>query len=288
MIDDAIVVVENVFRHLTDGETGHKAVLNASAEIAAPMISSTLTTIVVFLPLVLLAGVAGAFFTALAVTLAIALTVSLVLALLVSPSLCAAFLKPRPQGHEHGRFFGGLLSAYERLLGLGLGKRWIMPVSAAVIIALTLLLATRLGTGFMPTMDEGAFVLDYLTPPGTSLAESDRILKQIDRILDKTPEVSTYSRRTGEELGFAMTEPNRGDYSVTLKPRPRRGIEDVMNDIRSKVDERVPGVETDFILVLQDLIGDLAGASSPVEVKLLRAGPGPVGCFGGESRCRAR
>lgn len=268
MIDDAIVVVENVFRHLSKGETPDRAVQSAAAEIAAPMISSTLTTIVVFLPLVLLAGVAGAFFTALAVTLTIGLMVSLILALLVSPSLCAAFLKVPETGHEHGRFFGHIIVWYEGLLKTALTKRWVLPTAAISIIALTVLLATRLGTGFMPTMDEGSFVLDYNTPAGTSLAESDRILTQIDRILKETPEVTTFSRRTGEELGFAMTEPNRGDYSVVLKPRPRRRIDDVMNDIRTKIAERVPGVDTELIMVLQDQIGDLAGAANPVEVKL--------------------
>lgn len=268
MIDDAIVVVENVFRHLSRGETPDKAVVSASAEIAAPMISSTLTTIVVFLPLILLAGVAGAFFTALAVTLTIGLMVSLILALLVSPSLCAAFLKVPERGHEHGRFFEAIIAWYEKVLKTALSVRWVLPTVSISIIALTLVLATQLGTGFMPTMDEGSFVLDYNTPPGTSLVESDRILTQIDRILKQTPEVTTFSRRTGEELGFAMTEPNRGDYSVVLKRGPRRGIEDVMDDIRTKVAERVPGVDTDFIMVLQDQIGDLAGAAKPVEVKL--------------------
>lgn len=268
MIDDAIVVVENVFRHLGRGETRDKAVMNASAEIAAPMISSTLTTIVVFLPLVLLGGVSGAFFTALAVTLAISLAVSLILALLVSPSLCAAFLRTREGAREHGRLFERLIGSYEKALKLGLDRRWIMPTVAACVIALTCLLGTRLGTGFMPAMDEGSVILDYWTPPGTSLQESDRVLKQIDAILKETPEVLTYSRRTGSELGFAMTEPNRGDYSITLKPYPRRGIEEIIDGMRTKIAERVPGVDIEFIQVLQDLIGDLAGASTPVEVKL--------------------
>src|SRR3989441_1009171 len=153
VIDDAIVVVENVVRHLAAGESKLAAVQKASSEIAAPMISSTLTTVVVFLPLVFVAGVAGAFFTALAVTLTIALMVSLGLALLVSPSMCAAFLRVQPGAREHGRLFERALHVYERLLRLGLRRHWIMPVSAVVIVGLTLFFATRLGSGFMPTMD---------------------------------------------------------------------------------------------------------------------------------------
>lgn len=268
VIDDAIVVVENVFRHLSHGESREGAVQSAAAEIAAPMISSTLTTIVVFLPLVLLSGVAGAFFTALAVTLAIALSVSLVLALLVSPSMCAAFLKTRTGDREHGRLFERFIESYESLLRVLLRRRWVLPTGAVMVVALTLVMATGLGTGFMPSMDEGAFVLDYVTPPGTSLTESDRVLRQIEQIVRDTPEVATYSRRTGTELGFFITEPNSGDFAVTLKQGSRRNIEEVMDDIRTRIAERVPGVDVEFVMVLQDLIGDLAGAPQPVEIKL--------------------
>jgi CzcA family heavy metal efflux pump len=270
VIDDAIVVVENVFRHLGSGVDRFEAVRQAANEIAAPMISSTLTTVVVFLPLVLLSGVAGAFFTALAMTLAIALMVSLALALLVSPSLCAAFLANRAGAGEHkeGRLLSGLIHLYEKLMKLGLRRRWLMPVSASVLIGLTVIIGNRLGTGFMPTMDEGSFILDYVTPPGTSLAESNRLLKSIEDILKETPEVAAYSRRTGTELGFTITEPNVGDFAVMLKEGRRRNIEKIIDEIREKVTSTVPGVDVDFIQVLQDLIGDLEGSPSPVEIKL--------------------
>jgi multidrug efflux pump subunit AcrB len=215
-----------------------------------------------------LGGVAGAFFTALAVTLTIALLVSLILALLVSPSLCAAFLRPQPGASEHGRFFERVIRLYERVLRLGLRRRWVMPVVAVIIAGVTLSLATRLGSGFMPAMDEGAFILDYWTPPGTSLTESDRLLLQIEQILKETPEVGGFSRRTGTELGFFITEANCGDFAVTLKPGRRRNIEAVMDSVRDEIAEKVPGVDVDFVQVLQDLIGDLSGAPAPVEVKL--------------------
>ena len=269
VIDDAIVVVENVFRHLSEGQSRDEAVRSAASEISAPMISSTLTTVVVFLPLVLVSGVAGAFFTALAITLTIALMVSLGLALTVSPSLCAAFLKTRVGQPEYGRIFGRVLWIYDRALRWCLRNRlWFLPLSVAIAIAGTLFFGTRLQTGFMPTMDEGAFVLDFWTPPGTSLAESDRLLRKIDAILQETPEVLSFSRRTGTELGFAITEPNRGDYAVMLKENRKRDIEAVIEEVRGKVAEAAPGVDVEFIQVLQDLIGDLAGAPNPVEIKL--------------------
>jgi CzcA family heavy metal efflux pump len=269
VIDDAIVVVENIVRHLAQGETRENAIQRASREIGAPMISSTLTTVVVFLPLAFLEGVAGAFFTALAVTLTISLMVSLLLALFVSPGLCAAFLVARPGAPEHGRLFERVLVAYDSLLRVCMRRRAIiLPLGIAVIIGATLFFASRLGAGFMPEIDEGTFILDYWTPPGTSLEESDRLLQKIDTILKETPEVQNYSRRTGTELGFAITEPNRGDYTVTLKSNRHRAITAVMDEIREKVNAEIPGVDTDFLQALQDLIGDLSGAPAPVQIKI--------------------
>ncbi len=268
VIDDAIVVVENVFRHLAHGESPEAATRIASGEILAPMISSTLTTVVVFLPLTLAAGIAGAFFTALAVSLTLALMVSLALAMFVSPSMCAAFLRVRPGAPEHGRLFDKTLEFYEKSLRFGIRHRWLLPVGIAVIVPVTVFFASHLGTGFMPSMDEGAFVLDYHTPPGTSLDESDRLIKKIEGVLKETPEIDSYSRRTGTELGFAITEPNKGDFAITLKQKRKRGIDEVIDDVRQRVAAAAPGVDVDFSQVLQDLIGDLSGAPSPVEIKL--------------------
>ena len=267
VIDDAIVVVENVFKHLTPGVSLVDAVVAASQEIARPMISSTLTTVVVFLPLSLLQGVAGAFFTALALTLCIALIVSLVLALLLSPSLCAAFLKANNE-HKMGPVFRGILSGYRKALGLTFRAKWLVPLGGIAILVATYFIGSGLQTGFMPEMDEGAFVLDYVMPPGTSLDESDRILKKVDALLMATPEVESFSRRTGTELGFSITEPNRGDYAVMLKRHRTKSIDDVIKDLRKEITEQVPGPDVDFSQVLQDLIGDLAGAPAPIDIKL--------------------
>ena len=268
VIDDAIVVVENVFRHMTVGETVASAVQSAASEIAAPMISSTMTTVVVFLPLVLLEGVAGAFFSALAITLAIALIVSLALALLASPSLCAAFLRNRAGQKEHGRLFERFLKGYERLLRWTLRNGWSAAVVAILAVGTIAILGPKLTTGFMPAMDEGAFVLDYLSPPGTTLEESNRLLVKVDQILKETPEIDVFSRRTGTELGFSITEPNKGDYAVMLKKDRKRSIDEVISEVRSKVQAAAPGLDIDFVQVLQDLIGDLAGDPAPIEIKL--------------------
>lgn len=267
VIDDAIVVVENVVRHLASDQPVAQVVQKATAEIAAPMVSSTLTTVVVFLPLALLQGVAGAFFIALAVTLSLALMVSLALALLLSPTLCASFLKSHPE-RPHGRMMGGLLHAYEATMRWGLKRVWIVPIIAVSLLSMTYFLSTKLGTGFMPEMDEGAFVLDYHTPAGTSLEESDRLLKKVDDIFKGTPEIGTYSRRTGTELGFSITEAHRGDYAVMLKTDRHRSIDKVMDEVRDRITNEIPGLNVEFVQVLQDLIGDLAGTPAPIEVKL--------------------
>jgi CzcA family heavy metal efflux pump len=267
VIDDAIVVVENVFKHIATGQPLIDAVQAASGEIARPMISSTITTVVVFLPLSLLQGVAGAFFSALALTLTIALMVSLFLALFASPSLCAAFLNAR-SGHKEGRLFIKFLNLYERLLRWTLRHKLVVPIGAILILAGTVAIGQRLKSGFMPEMDEGAFVLDYNTPPGTSLEESDRLLRKVDKILEATPEISTFSRRTGTELGFSITEPNRGDYAIMLKPDRKRKIDEVISDVRSQITGNISGLDVDFTQVLQDLINDLAGDPSPIDIKL--------------------
>src|SRR5439155_12325275 len=133
---------------------------------------------------------------------------------------------------------------------------------------LTVFFGLNLGSGFMPDMDDGAFVLDYWTPPGTTLSESNRLLQQIEQMLKETPEVEAYSRRTGTELGFAITEPNRGDFAITLKRGRRPNIEAVMDALRVKITAEIPGLDVDFVEILQDLIGDLAGAPDPIEIKL--------------------
>jgi len=264
VIDDAIVVVENVFKHLQPGVTVPQAVQLASNEIARPMISSTLTTVVVFLPLSLLQGVAGAFFSALAITLTIALLVSLALALFASPSLCAAFLKKK-SGEEHA---GIGVKLYQKVLTASLKRKYVVFISAILLLFGTVFIAQRLQTGFMPEMDEGAFILDFKTDPGTSLAETDRLLNKVDSILESTPDIKSFSRRTGTELGFSITEPNTGDYAVMMKASGRRNINDVIGEIRTKIQRQVPGLDVDFSQVLQDLIGDLSGSPAPIEVKL--------------------
>ena len=286
VIDDAVVITENVARHLALTGERHRAVREALAELVWPVTTSTLTTVVVFLPLGLLEGVVGQFFVALSITLTIAVLVSLLLAMTLIPLLCARYLKAEPLEETTvstnptgvaGRVGWWIARGLDSL-----SERYARGLSAAlrhprrgILVGVLLLLAgigiwTTVGTGFLPEMDEGAFVLDYVVPGGTSLPETDRQLRIVEGILARIPEVSATSRRTGAEMGLYATAQNTGDIVVRLVPQGRRSrdIFAVMDEVRSKVNQAVPRLRIEFVQILSDVINDLAGAARPVEIKL--------------------
>ncbi len=295
VIDDAIVVVENIYTHRARGESLHDAVQRAVSEITVPIIGSTVTPVVVFLPLTLLTGVTGVFFRSLALTMAVALLTSLVLALSFTPVLAERFIKPkrrsigeedslsglevegelaaeeREASREQGRLLRAIVRRYEWLLGKALDNRAAVLGVCVVVVALSYFAYLNLGSEFLPELDEGAFVLDYFTPPGTSLAETDRILKRVEEMLKDTPEVESYSRRTGLQLGLFITEPNTGDFLVKLKSDRKRSTEEVKDDLRKEIASALPPPVMDRVElpgILGDLIGDLTSEPQPVEIKL--------------------
>jgi CzcA family heavy metal efflux pump len=269
VIDDAIVIVENIHRHLSAGETPDAAADHGTQELVGAVIGSTLTTVVVFIPLGLLQGMVGQFFSALSLTLSAAVLLSLVYALLFIPVPAARFLRAKPAGkddHDHG----WLARRYESFLR-GAVARPIVVIAVTVIAAVIGgLLYFRLETGFLPEMDEGGYVIDYLTPTGTSLAETDQMVRRIEAVLTDTPEVAGFTRRTGTEMGMFATEQNSGDILVRLKPRGQRhrSADEVISEQRDKFAEALPGVEVEFVQLLQDMLGDLQGTPEPIEVKL--------------------
>jgi multidrug efflux pump subunit AcrB len=298
VIDDAIVVVENIYTHLARGQGRREAVQRAISEITVPIIGSTVTPVVVFLPLTLLTGVTGVFFRSLALTLAVALLTSLVLALTFTPVLAERFVRVKRKKGEaveetdsavltpgddgwvleesveeeeeekSGAILGAIIRKYEWVLGHALNNRWLVVALAGVVLLFSYLLYSRLGSEFLPAFDEGAFVLDYTAPPGTSLAETDRMLLHIEEMLKETPEVESYSRRTGLQLGLAITEPNTGDFLVKLKNSRSRSTEEVIDDLREQVESSEPALEIEFVGILADLIGDLTSSPSPIEIRL--------------------
>lgn len=270
IIDDAIVMVEHVIRRLR-GHPGehHGIVWSAAAEFTRPLAGSSMATIVIFVPLAFLSGVTGEFFKALSLTMAASLVISLLIAWLAVPILADHFLGAKDaRAEEGGSLARSLGKGYTRLM------KHLLPRPLGVLVGVLPVLAgawfayQHVGSGFMPTMDEGGFILDYRAAPGTSLSETDRLVKQVEAVLQSTPEVETYARRTGLQLGGGLTEANEGDLFVRLKEGPRRDIEDVIDDVRLRVEATVPGLEIEMMQLMEDLIGDLTAVPQPIEIKL--------------------
>ncbi|HKK04962.1 MAG TPA: efflux RND transporter permease subunit [Gammaproteobacteria bacterium] len=276
IIDDAIVMIENIVRHLrrpADGEGGsaahHTRIREAAREFVHPLTGSSASTIIIFVPLAFLGGVTGAFFKALSLTMASALIISYLVAWLAIPLLADHLLSEADAAREdEGPLTRRLHAAYRRLMAATLRRPLWLLVGVVPFLALGYLAYQHVGSGFMPKMDEGGFVLDYQAAPGTSLRETDRLLRQVEAILEKTPEVASYSRRTGAQLGGGITEAREGDFFVRLKPPPRRSVEAIMDSLRDKIHRQVPGLDIDMAQLMEDLIGDLTAVPQPIEIKL--------------------
>jgi multidrug efflux pump subunit AcrB len=288
VIDDAIVVVENVVLHREAGQQRLEAIHSALKEITVPLIGSTITPIVVFLPLISIAGVTGLFFRALAVTIAVALLTSLALALTWTPTLSRYLLRKHEsttvldntpasmteqllQAEEaslQGRF-GVVVRFYERALNFALARPWWIVLGCVVLVAAAFLSYSTVGSDLLPEMEEGGFILDYFAPAGSSLDETNRMIGHVEQMLRSLPEVESTSRRTGMELGLAtVTEANRGDIAVKLKPDAKRNFEEISSELRDQIAKEEPALDVEFVQVLQDMIGDLSNSPDPVQIKL--------------------
>jgi CzcA family heavy metal efflux pump len=286
VIDDAIVVVENIVLHRDAGQPRLQAIHSALREITVPLVGSTVTPIVVFLPLISMAGVEGVFFRALAVTVAAALLTSLFLALSWTPNLSQYFISSRARGTGKdgaftaerlmeaeeaslGTFFRRVIGFYERALKFALERPTRVALMSVGLVAGAYFSYRVMGSDLLPAMDEGGFILDYLSPPGTSLQETNRMLLDVDHILNSIPEVESTTRRTGLQLGLAaVTEANTGDFTVTLKQKRSRSVDEVIEEVREKIAQREPALDVEFAQLLQDMIGDLSNAPEPVQIKL--------------------
>ena len=290
VIDDAIVVVENIAVHREAGESRIGSVRKAIHEISRPLFFSTITPVIVFLPLVSVTQVTGSFFRALAVTMTVALLTSLLLALTFTPALSIQLgskVAPHsappessagdetPKGlfaglrRRGGDAFRRLLHYHERVLAWSFQRPLALLAVCVVLILAGYFSYQGLGSDLLPALDEGAFVLDYFTPAGTSLTETNRILDHVDQILRGIPEVSITSRRTGLQMGLAaVTEANTGDFTVRLKADRSRAIDEVMADARAQIHAAEPSLDMEFIQILQDMIGDLSNSPEPIQIKL--------------------
>jgi CzcA family heavy metal efflux pump len=282
IIDDAIVMAEHIVRRLhtasveragrtigADGERidAESRILAATDEFTKPLVGSSLSTILIHIPPAFLIGVTGAFFAALSLSMASALVISFFVAWLAIPILAARLLRRQDVAH-HTPGESDRRRVYPAMMRRVLGFPWLVLLLIVPLLAVGYLAYNRLASGFMPALDEGGFVIDYVAPPGTSLTEADRMLRKVESILHHTAEVDATSRRTGFALGEDLAEANNGDIFVHLKPLPRRPIDEVMDDVRKEIEHEVPGLEVELLQLTEDLIGDLTGQPEPVVVNL--------------------
>ncbi|HEX4597234.1 MAG TPA: efflux RND transporter permease subunit [Burkholderiaceae bacterium] len=274
IIDDAIVMVEHIVRRQTCDSGAATGVLAAAAEFTKPLAGSSAATIVIFVPLAFLSGVSGAFFKALSLTMASGLLFSFVTTWLAVPLAAERMLRTAtPEQHASARIASWLNRNYSALSSWLLQRPIVAVVGVVPLLAGGWLAFSAVGTGFMPAMDEGGFVLDYYSNPGTALSETDRLLRQVEAILAATPEVDTWSRRTGAGLGGDLNEANKGDYFIRLKSSARRPIDEIMTELRHKIATQVPGLNVEMAQLMEDLIGDLTAVPQPIEVKLFADDP---------------
>jgi multidrug efflux pump subunit AcrB len=292
VIDDAIVVVENIITHRDSGQSRAEAIRSALREIRVPLLGSTFTPIVVFLPLISITGVTGVFFRSLALTVGMALLTSLLLALTWTPTLSHYLIRkrggpsattPEPDGGISNPAPGipptrraaslGLMASAIRIYGTALRSAlehpWLVGFLCLFLVVGSYFCYRALGSDLLPGMDEGGFILDYWMPAGSSLQETDRVLTAVEEMLREMPDVESTSRRTGLELGqIYVTEAFTGDFAVKLKRNRGRSVDEVTSELREKIAERFPMLEVEFVQLLQDMIGDLTSAPEPVEIKL--------------------
>ena len=284
IIDDAIVVVEQIHRTHEEhpGEPSTVLVQKAIKYLFPAMVSSSLSTIVIFLPFKLMSGVAGAYFTVLTNTMLITLVCSFFVTWLALPVIYLLFSKTSNVKSEtkgirqtHDSHLTSHVSSpatyavkQQRWVAFFIHNSYISFAFIAALIVAIVLIYPNLQTGFLPDMDEGSIVLDYTSPPGTSLAETDRMLQSIEKEIVKVPEVQAYSRRTGTQMGFFITEPNTGDYLIQLKKDRTRSTDEVSADIRQRIESTQPALRVDFGQVIGDMLGDLMTSVQPIEIKI--------------------
>jgi CzcA family heavy metal efflux pump len=276
VIDDAIVVVEAIHTRLMSGMDRLEAIKQGIADIFRPLVASTLTPVVVFIPLAFLDGISGVFFRSLALTMVVSMLTSLLLAVTLTPGLAGWLLRGPKAGaaahdahsEEGGALMHLLIRLYEAAVRPALRFSFITVLACVGVLYAGWIVYDKLESEFLPVMDEGGFILDYHAPWGTDINEVDRQLLLAEEIIKAVPEVESYSRRTGARLALALADPHFGDFLVKLKPERKRHSSEVVTELRQKLLAALPRFELSFATVLGDLVADLTYAPKPIEVRV--------------------
>ena len=270
IIDDAIVVVEQIHRtHEEHPDEQYTSIVQKAIHYLFPaMVGSSLSTIVIFIPFLMMSGVAGAYFSVLTNTMIITLVCSFFVTWIGLPVIYLRLSRKKSKEKLKERNVEVHEVKKQKWVSFFILRPWLSGIIIAVLIVLIIIILPKLQTGFLPEMDEGSIVLDYSSPPGTNLEETDKELREVEKIIVSIPEVEAYSRRTGTQMGFFITEPNRGDYLIQLKSKRKRTTNQVIEDIRKRVEATQPALRIDFGQVINDMLGDLMTSVQPIEIKV--------------------
>ncbi len=262
MIDDVVIIIEQIhkIREENQGKSVSWCAREAISNLFPAMIGSSLSTLVIFIPFIMMTGVAGAYFQVMAFTMIIALGCSFFVTWFLVPVLSIVFARNKDVSHKH--------EPKTKWIHTVLEKPVIGIVFALICVAIIIIIPSKLPSGFLPEMDEGSIVLDFNSPAGTTLDETGNMLDKVNTILRNQPEVEAFSARAGTQLGFFITEPNRGDYLIKLKDSRSKSTTEVSDEIRKKIEAQVPQLEVDFGQVISDMLGDLMSSVQPIQIKI--------------------
>jgi len=264
IIDDAIVIIEQIYKnHEKHPDKNRYQVVQMSIKFLFPaMISSSLSTIVIHFPFRLLSGLSGSFFRVLSDSMQLTMAVSFLVTWLLLPvyHIIIGYKVPEKQkgiAEQKTLWFEWFFN--KPIFSIGF---------IFILISLGYYASTKLKTGFLPELDEGSIVLDYYSPPGTNIEETDRLCKEMEKIILSNPNVKSYSRRTGIRMSFRAHPPNEGDYSIQLKENRTKSTQEVINELRHEISEKIPILHIEFGQRISDLLGDLIGKAQPIEIKI--------------------
>ncbi|MCL4478880.1 MAG: efflux RND transporter permease subunit [Deltaproteobacteria bacterium] len=290
LVDDAIVVLENIYRHRGMGKSPVKAALDGTGEVAMPVLASTITTISVFFPVVFITGIAKLLFEPFALTISFALIASYFVSLTVIPVLTKKYLKPEKEYSVQSKrlherifarsksFFDGIDNAYQSALQWALSHKKIVVYGIGGFFVVSLLLVKFIGTEFFPETDESQFSIVMRSPIGTRLRITDQYIKQIQGMIKEVipaKDIKTIISNEGLPSGFASiwsqnTGPDTAQIQVNLVTPDKRKRNDIelMNVVRKRIQGAIPGVQTYFISggIVSRIMN--FGSAAPIDVEL--------------------